>query len=69
MRVIIDRNRCIAAGQCVLKAPDVFDQDEEDGIVILKQDSPRPEQQEAARRAARLCPAEAITIEEAGSET
>ncbi len=64
MRVIVDRGRCIAAGQCVMKAPAVFDQDEEDGIVILLQEDIGEEQREAARRAARFCPAEAITIRE-----
>lgn len=62
MRVTIDKSRCIAAGQCVLNAPFLFDQGEEDGIVILLKDEPAPEQEEHARRAARLCPAEAIKI-------
>lgn len=64
MRVTIDKSRCIAAGQCVLNAPFLFDQGEEDGIVILLQESPQPGQEEHTRRAARLCPAEAITIHE-----
>lgn len=64
MKVTINRDRCIAAGQCVMNAPHTFDQDEEDGIVILLQDSPPAEQEKAVRQAARLCPAEAITIED-----
>lgn len=63
MRVTIDKGRCIAAGQCVLNAPHTFDQREEDGIVILLQENPPPEQAESTRRAARLCPAEAIRIQ------
>ncbi|MBP0495886.1 ferredoxin [Pararoseomonas indoligenes] len=62
MRVTIDKSRCIAAGQCVLNAPFVFDQGEEDGIVILLKEDPPPEQEEHTRRAARLCPAEAIKL-------
>jgi ferredoxin len=64
MRIEINRSRCIAAGQCVLKAPLVFDQDEQDGIVILRTDSPAPELRDSARLAARVCPSEAITIHE-----
>lgn len=32
-RVGAERDRCVGAGQCVLAAPGVFDQDEEDGLV------------------------------------
>jgi ferredoxin len=62
MRITVNRSRCIAAGQCVLKAPHVFDQDEQDGIVILLSENPAPEFRDAARLAARVCPSEAITI-------
>lgn len=64
MRVTVDDSRCIAAGQCVLNAPDVFDQREEDGIVELLDSNPPVTQYESARLAARLCPAEVITIHE-----
>ena len=64
MRIEINRSRCIAAGQCVLKVPQVFDQDELDGIVILRTDNPADELKEQTRLAARVCPSEAITIHE-----
>ena len=64
MRIEINRSKCIAAGQCVLKAPQVFDQDEQDGIVILRTENPAPELKDSARLAARVCPSEAITIRE-----
>lgn len=64
MKIVVDKSRCIGAGQCVLKAPRVFDQQEEDGIVILLAESPSADDQEAARLAARVCPAEAIAIVE-----
>lgn len=64
MRVTIDSSRCIAAGQCVLKSGKVFDQDEENGIVILLQEHPPAELEAATRLAARVCPSEAITIHE-----
>jgi ferredoxin len=64
MRITVDDSRCIGAGQCVLNAPAVFDQREEDGIVILLDAAPEGTTQETARRAARLCPAGAIVIHE-----
>ena len=62
MRITINRSRCIAAGQCVLKAPHVFDQDEQDSIVILLSEKPAAEFEASARLAARVCPSEAITV-------
>ena len=64
MRLSIEPRKCIAAGQCVLKAPLVFDQGEEDGIVILLNEHPQGKDAEAARLAARVCPAEVITVHE-----
>jgi ferredoxin len=64
MRITIDQNKCVASGQCVLAAPDVFDQREEDGIVVLLDSNPSPERAEDIRRAATLCPALAITVED-----
>jgi ferredoxin len=40
----------------------VFDQDEQDGIVVLLTENPAPEFEAAARLAARVCPSEAITV-------
>ena len=62
-KVHVDEDLCIGAGQCVLVAPAIFDQDER-GLVILLDATPPPELHHAARKAAKLCPARAITIEE-----
>jgi len=62
-KVRVDEDLCIGAGQCVLVAPAIFDQDEQ-GLVVLLDATPPPEFHEAARKAAKLCPARAITIEE-----
>ncbi|GLZ13630.1 ferredoxin [Actinomadura sp. NBRC 104425] len=64
MKVIADRDVCIAAGNCVLTAPDVFDQDEDEGTVVLLRDDPPEELREAVRRAVELCPSGAIRIAE-----
>jgi len=63
MRVTIDTERCIAAGQCVLSAPDVFDQSEDDGMVVLLNPSPPDELVADVKQAAALCPALAIMVE------
>ncbi|MCE0538006.1 ferredoxin [Kineosporia rhizophila] len=33
MKVLVDEDRCVGAGQCVRWAPEQFDQDEETGLV------------------------------------
>jgi ferredoxin len=59
----------VAAGQCVLAAGAVFDQHEEDGTVLLLDASPPPELHDAVRRAAALCPAQAISVSTSASRT
>lgn len=62
MLVETDRDRCIGAGQCVLAAPELFDQAEDDGLVVLLEPSPEAGQEAAARAAAAACPASVITV-------
>jgi ferredoxin len=62
MRVSVQREVCVAGGHCVLQAPTVFDQDDKDGQVVLLNPEPSPEEYEAVRLAAQICPAAAITI-------
>jgi ferredoxin len=64
MKIEIDQEKCVGAGQCVLAAPKVFDQRDDDGIVVLLDEVPPEEQRAASREAAQLCPAAAITIPE-----
>ncbi|MEV6036403.1 ferredoxin [Nonomuraea sp. NPDC052116] len=64
MKIIIEQDKCVASGQCVLAADDVFDQRDEDGVVILLNDDPSPERLADVRQAALVCPALAITVEE-----
>jgi len=62
VRVIVNRDACVGAGQCTRVAPEVFDQDEDDGLVILKAEHPGPGLADKAADAAGLCPARAIRI-------
>jgi len=64
MKVTVDQDKCVSSGQCVLNATDVFDQRDEDGVVVLLIDHPGPEFAEDTRKAAAACPALAIDIEE-----
>jgi ferredoxin len=64
MKVEVDEPKCVASGQCVLLAPDVFDQREEDGIVVLLDETPGPELHDAVRESAGVCPAAAIHLVE-----
>jgi len=61
MEIKIDEEGCVAAGQCVFAAPDVFDQRDEDGVGVVLQE-PTEDQHDAIREAAFLCPARAIQL-------
>jgi len=63
VKIIVENEKCIAAGQCVLSAPDVFDQNEEDGIVILLAENPSDDLTDNVEEAAALCPGRAIRLE------
>ncbi len=65
-RVVVDQTKCIGSGQCVAHAGSVFDQGEDDGTVILLVQEPGGAMRDAVEKAARLCPAQAITIVETG---
>ncbi|MCF1593488.1 ferredoxin [Streptomyces muensis] len=64
MRVELDLPKCVASGQCVMAAPDVFDQRDEDGVAILLQEQPDDELLDEVREAVAICPAAAIRLVE-----
>jgi ferredoxin len=63
MKINVDRDACCGAGQCVLLAPAVFDQDEE-GIVVLLDERPAPEQDFAVQEAVSMCPTGVIWVDQ-----
>lgn len=64
MKISVDEDKCCSAGTCVMLAPEVFDQRDEDGIVILLDAEPPEDLYETVREAANVCPAAAIMLSE-----
>jgi ferredoxin len=64
LRVYIDPNRCIANAKCTTAAPGIFVLDEETGIAVIENEDQATVEQFFA--AARVCPTQAIIIEQYG---
>ncbi|GII89208.1 ferredoxin [Sphaerisporangium siamense] len=64
MRIKADTDVCIGAGMCVFTAGDVFDQDEDEGTVVVLLPEPPPDRHAAVRRALQVCPSGALSISE-----
>lgn len=64
MRVSADRSRCVGAGNCVMNADTVFDQDDAEGLVVLRDPAPPAALHDAVLRAVQMCPASAISLTE-----
>lgn len=62
MKIEIDEEKCTAAGQCVLAAPNVFDQRDADGVVIVLDERPPEAERAAVDDAIIRCPAAAIWL-------
>jgi len=62
MRVELDEPKCVAAGQCVMASPEVFDQRDDDGVAILLEERPADELLDGVREAVAICPAAAIRL-------
>ncbi|RFS81057.1 ferredoxin [Actinomadura spongiicola] len=63
-RISADPDRCLGAGQCARSAPDVFDQDDDGTVVVLRPDPPT-ETHDQIREAIYLCPSSAISFDAA----
>jgi ferredoxin len=64
MKITVDEAKCCGAGQCVMIAPEVFDQRDDDGIAVLLDAEPPQEEHAAVQEAASVCPATAIALTE-----
>ncbi|QYC40623.1 Ferredoxin-2 [Nonomuraea coxensis DSM 45129] len=61
MEIKADTTVCIGAGMCALTAPQLFDQSEDEGTVLVLQREVPPELEDTVRRAVTLCPSGAIS--------
>jgi len=64
MRVVADPTRCQGYANCLGEAPDVFDLDEATNQVIVLKEQPGEEERAAVEAAVRVCPVQALAIEE-----
>ncbi|MDP5314851.1 ferredoxin [Streptomyces sp. NBC_01220] len=62
MRVIVDKERCVAAGSCVITSPAVFDQSDEDGKVVLLIETPDEKLREEVLESVNVCPVAALSV-------
>lgn len=60
MRIEISSECCVGSGQCALVVPEVFDQDDSTGVVVLLNDRPDAGLHDAVHEAASRCPVRAI---------
>jgi ferredoxin len=62
MRIAADREVCIGSGNCVYLAPAVFDQDDDEGLVVLLTPEVDPGDAEPVRDAVARCPSGALRV-------
>lgn len=63
MIITVKKDACVGSGQCALVAGSLFDQDD-NGLVMLINSEPAAAEELAAKKAASLCPARAISVSE-----
>lgn len=63
MRIEADLSICIGAGNCAMTAPDVFQQDPEDGRVVVR-GALTTANADVVRRAVWRCPSGALSLHE-----
>lgn len=60
-KIHVDWDLCESYGVCVSAAPDVFDLDDEDSLIVLKE-HPAEHQMPGVRDAIRRCPKKALFL-------
>jgi ferredoxin len=61
MKVVVDWMRCDGNGACVVEAPQVFDLDDNDELVIL-QEEPAEDARGSVEAAVAACPKRALVL-------
>ncbi len=62
MKIVVDFDKCDSNGVCCGIAPDLFELDDQNFLVI-KQEEPGEDQRVTLEEAVRNCPTEAISVE------
>jgi ferredoxin len=65
LKIVINRPKCIAAGNCIETAPETFALDERSKAIVI---DPEGNDDNTIIEAARSCPTDAITILDAETE-
>ena len=63
MKLTADKTICTGAGNCVRLAPDWFDQDDQEGLVVLLDDTPPAELRQLMTDVVDACPTGAIQLD------
>lgn len=63
MRVVVDWNLCESNGLCVLAAPEVFELQDDDTLLVLRE-NPDDSLHGKVADAIRTCPKQAISLQE-----
>ncbi len=62
MRIEADAGTCVGSGMCALTSPELFDQSDEDGTVVVLRAVPADVQLKDAEDAVRRCPSGALSL-------
>ncbi|MFE4581325.1 ferredoxin [Streptomyces chartreusis] len=60
--ISVDRGKCCGSGLCVMVAPEVFDQAEDDGLVFLRLNVVPESMETIVCQAIGACPTSAISL-------
>jgi ferredoxin len=63
MRVIVNMSQCESNALCMGVAPDIFEVDDDDNLTVLNE-TPDESDRDRVLEAVRICPKQAISIEE-----
>jgi ferredoxin len=63
VKVHADREVCIGSGLCVLRLPEVFDQSEDDGTVVILRAEPAADEEAEVVNAVHACPSGALRVD------
>ncbi|WP_406691752.1 ferredoxin [Saccharopolyspora sp. ID03-671] len=62
MKIVVDFDLCEANGMCEAVAPDVFEIDDDDNLLVKA--DPTPELRDSIEQAVQSCPKAALSLEE-----